>query len=88
MQRRTQPQKVYEVSVAAPTINRLVLMNTGGVRIPVRGCSSEEPIYSFSEDRPYNAVGVMPTVTTSELLISYGAVLLSSSNSKPVIFFR
>lgn len=41
--------------------------------------SLEEPIYSSSEDRTYNAVGVLPTVTTSELLSSYGATLLSSS---------
>lgn len=80
--RRTQPQKVCEVSVAAPTINRVVLMNTGGAQIPVRECSSEEPIYSFSEDQPYNAVGVMLTVTTSQLLTSYRAVLLSSSQLK------
>lgn len=57
-------------------------MNTGGAKIPVKVCSSADTIYSSSEGHPYNAVGVMPTVTTSELLISSGAVLLPSSQLK------
>lgn len=80
--RRAQPWDVCEVSVAAPAVNRAVLMNTGGAKIPVKVCSSADTIYSSSEGHPYNAVGVMPTVTTSELLISSGAVLLPSSQLK------
>jgi len=69
--RRTQPRKACEASVAVPTINRVVLMNTSRAQIPE---SIPEPIYSFNKDHAFN-VGVMPTVPTFELLISYGAVL-------------
>lgn len=41
-------RKVCDISVAAPTINRVVLINTGGAQIPESVCSSEEPIYLFS----------------------------------------
>lgn len=62
-------------------------MNTGGAQIPERVWSSVEPIYSFSEDHPCNTMSIMPTVTTLELLISYGAVLLSSSQPKDTNLF-
>lgn len=84
---QTQPWKMCEVSVAAPTTNRVVLMSTGEAQISERACSSKEPIYSFSEDHAYNADCITSPVTTPELFISYGAVLLSSSQPKASYLF-
>lgn len=56
-----------------------------GPQIPEKICSSEEPI--FSEDHPDNVVGVMPTVTTSEVLISYEVLLSSSQPKASCLFF-
>lgn len=44
---RPQPWKACKVSVAAPTVNRAVLMNTGGAKIPIKLCSSEDTICSL-----------------------------------------
>lgn len=58
---------------------RVVQINTSGAQTSERVCYSEDPTYPFIVDHPYNAVDVTPTETISEILISYGVVLLSYS---------